>query len=57
MTGSASRRAAAIFICSYSISRRTSSARGSSGSCPSALLFGGSSMRDLISISIAAISR
>ena len=44
-------------ICSYSIRRRTSSARGSSGSAPSALFFGGSSMRDLISISIAAISR
>ena len=48
---------AARFICSYSSRRRTNSARGSSGSSPSGLFLGGSSMRDLISISMAAISR
>ena len=37
-SGSASSRAAASFICSYSIRRRTSSARGSSASSPSARL-------------------
>ena len=37
-SGSASSRAAASFICSYSIRRRTSSARGSSASLPSAVL-------------------
>jgi hypothetical protein len=55
--GSALSLAAASFICSYSSRRRTSSARGSSASSPSAILRGGSSMRDLISISMAAISR
>ena len=49
-------RCAACFICSYSSRRRTSSARGSS-SIGSADGGRGSSMRDLISISIAAISR
>src|SRR5690606_7794410 len=43
--------------CSYSSSRRTSSARGSSGSSPVSVFFTGSNMRDLISISMAAISR
>ena len=56
-TGSASRRAAASFICSYSIKRRTSSARGSSASTPSADFLGGNNMRDLISISMAAINK
>ena len=54
--GRPSSRAAASFICSYSSNRRTNSARGSASS---AFARGGrgSSMRDLISISIAAISR
>ena len=49
--------AAASFICSYSRRRRTSSARGSSTSSPVSALRTGSSMRDLISMSSAAISR
>ena len=48
---------AASFICSYSSRRRTSSARGSPASSPVSAFLTGSSMRDLISISMAAISR
>ncbi len=55
--GSCPRRMAAIFICSYSSRRRTSSARGSSASSAPSCFLGGSNMRDLISMSIAAISR
>ena len=49
--------AAASLICSYSSRRRTSSARGSSASSPPAVFLGGNSMRDLISISMAAMSK
>ena len=55
--GMASSFCAASFICSYSSRRRTSSARGSSGSSPVSVFLTGSSMRDLISMSIAAMSR
>src|SRR5947207_2759738 len=54
--GSASIPAAARLKRSYSCSRRTSSARGSS-SASSSSLGRGSSMRDLISASVAAITR
>ena len=54
--GSSSSPCAAFFMRSYSSSRRTSSARGSS-SIGVALGGRGSSRRDLISISIAAITR
>ena len=54
--GSASMSSAARLKRSYSCSRRTSSARGSSS--PSSSSFGrGSSMRDLISASVAAMTR
>src|SRR5690606_23610129 len=55
--GSSSSLRAASFICSYSSRRRTSSARGSSTSSPVSDLRTGSSMRDLISSSSAAMSR
>src|SRR5256884_3543602 len=54
--GSASIPAAARLKRSYSWSRRTSSARGSSSPCASSL-GRGSSMRDLTSASVAAITR
>ena len=55
--GSVSSASAASFRRSYSCRRRISSARGSSSSSPSALGGRGSSVRDLISASMAAISR
>src|SRR5439155_1620561 len=56
-SGSASISRAACFIRSYSISRRTSSARGSSGSAPGGAGGRGNSSLDFISISTAAINK
>ena len=56
-TGLCAKFCAASLICSYSNKRRTNSARGSSTSSPVSDFFTGNNMRDLISISIAAIKR